>query len=195
MGFVKSPKDVETIIFGAYGRMTSSEYWGRKLTTTVMLRSDMVDIGNPGTPARRIQVNDFSLDPTNGMIKSFWPVAFEVISASNTAIAGAESLDGIDEAQRNELIGEAKYNVRAFTYFILVRMFGEVPYVGEAVSDPLTLVDLPKVSVQEIYANIIEDLEFAKQFAPAVQNARSRATKGASCHAVGRCAFNAGQFW
>lgn len=192
-GFVKSPKDVETIIFGAYGRMTSSEYWGRKLTTTVMLRSDMVDIGNPGTPARRIQVNDFSLDPTNGMIKSFWPVAFEIISASNTAIGGAESLNGIDEATRNELIGEAKY-VRAFTYFILIRMFGDVPYVGEAVSDPLTLVDLPKVPVQEIYANIIADLEFAKEFAPAIQNARSRATKGAAATMLADVHLTLGNF-
>lgn len=178
-GFVKSPKDVETIIFGAYGRMANNYFWGRKLSTTIMLRSDMVDIGNPGTPSRRIQVNNFTMDPANGMISAFWPVSFEIISAANTAIAGAESLGSIDEVKRNELIGEAKF-IRAFTYFILVRMFGDIPYVGEAVSDPLSLIDLPKTPASEVYANIIADLEFAKQYAPMTLNARSRGTKGAA---------------
>ncbi len=178
-GFVKTPKDVETIIFGAYGRMSNESFWGRKLPTSLMLRSDMVDIGNPGTPARRIQVNDFTLDPTNGMIKAFWPVSFELISAANTAIAGAESLEGIDEARRNELIGEAKF-VRAFSYFMLVRCFGDVPYIAEAVKDPLTLTDVSKTPIAEIYTNIIADLEFGKAHMPMTQNARSRASKGSA---------------
>ncbi len=178
-GFVKSPKDVETIIFGAYGRMTNGSYWGRKLSTTIMLRSDMVDIGNPSTPSRRVQVNDFTLDASNGMISKFWPISYEIIGAANTAIAGAESLENIDEDRRNELIGEAKF-VRAFSYFILVRMFGDIPYVDKAISDPLSLVDLTKTPASEVYENIIADLEFAKEFAPMTLNARSRGTRGSA---------------
>lgn len=178
-GFITTPKDVETIIFGAYGRMANNNYWGRRLSTTIMLRSDMIDIGNLGTPSRRVQVNDFTMDPANGMIDRFWPVSFELVSAANTAIAGAESLAGIDEALRNELIGEARF-VRAFAYFMLIRCFGDVPYIGEAVADPLSLVELPKTPASEIYANIIADLEFGKANLPMTQNARSRASRGSA---------------
>ena len=160
-GFFKTPKDVETVIFGAYGRMTNNFFWGRKLTTTLMLRSDMVDIGNPATPVRRVEINNFSNNATNGMTTAFWPVTWQLISAANTAIAGAESLGDIDETRRNELIGEARW-VRAFGYFMLVRLFGEIPYIEEAVTDPEALADMGKTSVAEIYTKIIEDLEFGK---------------------------------
>lgn len=176
-GFYKTPKDVETVIFGAYGRMTSNYFWGRKLITTLMLRSDMVDIGNPATPVRRVEINNFTNGPTNGMTTAFWPVTWQIISAANSAIAGAESLDGIEESRRNELIGEAMF-VRAFGYFMLVRLFGEVPYIGKEVTDPEALADISKTGVAEIYTNIIADLEFGKNNMPMVQNARSRASSG-----------------
>ena len=176
-GFFKTSKDVETVIFGAYGRMTNNFFWGRKLTTTLMLRSDMVDIGNPATPVRRVEINNFSNNATNGMTTAFWPVTWQLISAANTAIAGAESLGDIDETRRNELIGEARW-VRAFGYFMLVRLFGEVPYIEEAVTDPEALADMGKTPVAEIYAKIIEDLEFGKANIPMTQNARSRASAG-----------------
>lgn len=177
-GFFKTPKDVETAIFGAYGWIASERLWGRQFVTALMLRSDMVDIGDRGTPAERQQVNDFNMDDGNGMVRQFWPYWYQVISAANSAIAGAESL-ALPEDQINPLIGEARF-VRAFSYYHLVRVFGDVPYLDFFISDPAEVVNISKTPAAQIYQNILADLEFAKQWLPDQQpsDVRSRPTKG-----------------
>lgn len=177
-GFFKSPKDVETAIFGAYGWIATERLWGRQFVTAIMLRSDMVDIGDRGTPAERQQVNDFNMDDGNGMVRAFWPYWYQVISAANSAIAGAESLALPDE-QINPLIAEARF-VRAFSYYHLVRVFGDVPYIDFFIADPAAVVDITKSPEEQIYPEILADLEFAKQWLPDQQpsDVRSRPTKG-----------------
>lgn len=177
-GFFKTESDVEAAIYGAYGRMASERNWGRKLSLTIMLRSDMVDIGNPGTPARRIQVNTFTDDAFSGMTSKFWPNCYECISAANTAIAGAEIVD-VDEATKKALIAEGKF-IRSAVYFNLVRLFGDIPYIIESVTDPEAVKELSKTSAQDVYAGIIADLEYAKQNLPTTQASRSRASKGSA---------------
>ena len=176
-GFFKTPKDVQTAIFGAYGWIASERLWGRQYVAAIMLRSDMVDIGDRGTPAERQQVNDFKMDDGNGMVRQFWPYWYQVISAANSAIAGAESL-GLPEDQINPLIGEARF-VRAFSYYNLVQVFGDVPYIDFFISDPGSVVDISKTPEAEVWAHVIEDLEFAKQWLPDQQpsDVRSRPTK------------------
>jgi len=177
-GFFKTSKDVETAIFGAYGWIASERLWGRQFVTAIMLRSDMVDIGDRGTPAERQQVNDFNMDDGNGMVRVFWPYWYQVISAANSAIAGAESL-GLPEDQINPLIGEARF-VRAFAYYHLVRVFGAVPYIDFFISDPGSVVTISKTPEAEVYQHILDDLAFAKQWLPDQQpsDVRSRPTKG-----------------
>lgn len=62
----QTPRDVEVAIFGAYGWIASERLYGRQFVTALMLRSDMGDIGDRGTPAERQQVNDFNMDANNG---------------------------------------------------------------------------------------------------------------------------------
>lgn len=177
-GFFKTASDVEAAIFGAYGRMASEGYWGRKQSLTIMLASDMVDIGNPGTPSRRIQVNDFTSDAFSGMVSAFWPRSYDIISAANNAIYGADIIDD-DEDVKNALKAEGMF-ARSFIYFNLVRQFGDIPYLGESVSDPEAVADLTKTSAEDVYANIISDLEFGIEHLPMKQNARSRASTGSA---------------
>lgn len=170
--------DVETAIMGAYGRMATEKYYGRKLVLTLQLLSDMSDIGNLGTPSRRQDINNFNSDATNGMITSIWPLSYEIISAANAAIDGSDRVTG-NEEQLNALRGEARF-IRGFIYYHLVRLFGEVPYIDEFVTDPSALIDISKTSVNEIYAGIIEDFEYAKAHLPNLQpnGTRTRPSKG-----------------
>jgi starch-binding outer membrane protein, SusD/RagB family len=174
----KTPADVRTAIFGAYGWIATERLYGRQFVTALMLRSDMVDIGDRGTPAERQQVNDFNMDDNNGMVNVFWPYWYQVISASNAAIAGAESLK-LSENEINPLIAEARF-VRAFAYYHLVRVFGAVPYIDRFITDPSSVKDISKTPAETIYKNIIADLQYAKQWLPDNQpgSVRSRATKG-----------------
>ncbi len=179
-GFFRTEGDVEAAIMGATGRMATEAYFGRKLTLSIMLLSDMVDIGNRGTPPRRIQVNDFAIDENNGMISAFWPRSYEIISAANSAINGADIVSMTDE-RRNELKGEAMF-IRAYTYYHLVRLFSDIPYIGEFVSDPSSVESISKTPESEVYEHIIDDLEFGIQHLPMQHpnNARNRISQGSA---------------
>lgn len=173
-----SARDVESAIFGAYGWIASERLYGRQFVTALMLRSDMVDIGDRGTPAERQQVNDFNMDDNNGMVNQFWPYWYQVISAANAAIAGAESLE-LDENEHNRLVAEARF-IRAFSYFHLVRMFGDIPYIDYFITDPESVKEMLKTPEAQVYQGIMADFEFAKQWLPDQQpnEVRSRPTKG-----------------
>ncbi|WKN44952.1 RagB/SusD family nutrient uptake outer membrane protein [Tunicatimonas pelagia] len=184
--FFTTLRDVETAVLGGYGLIASEQYYGRKLTTTLILRGDMGDIGNPGTPARRIDVNNFTMDDNNGMILSFWPRMYEVIGAANAAVAGAQQVrvtaDLLEEEARelDALEAEAKF-IRAFTYYHLVRIFGDIPYVDDYFDEPEEIeasFTIGKTPQAEVYANIIADLEEGAAALPDVPVARSRPGKG-----------------
>jgi starch-binding outer membrane protein, SusD/RagB family len=174
----QTPRDVEVAILGAYGWIASERLYGRQFVSALMLRSDMVDIGDRGTPAERQQVNDFNMDPNNGMVRAFWPYWYQTISAANAAISGAESITAAPEVA-NALIAEARF-VRAFSYYHLVRVFGEIPYIDYFVRDPQAVADISKTPVETVYQGIIADLQFAKEWLPDnwPNNIKSRPTKG-----------------
>ncbi|KQS26619.1 RagB/SusD family nutrient uptake outer membrane protein [Dyadobacter sp. Leaf189] len=174
----KTPKDVETAISGAYGWIASERLYGRQFVSALSLRDDMCDIGDRGTPAERQQVNDFNMDDNNNMVNQFWPYWYQVISATNAAIAGAQQL-GLPDNEINPLIAEARF-VRAFSYFHLVRVFGDVPYIDFFITNPAAVKQLTRTPAATVYAGILADLEFAKQNLPDQQpsNVRSRPSKG-----------------
>ena len=176
--FFRTAKDVETAVMGTYGWIASEPLYGRQFVSALMLRSDMVDIGFRGTAAERIQVNDFNMDDNNGMVRRFWPAWYQVISAANAAIAGANRL-GLPEADINPLVAEARF-VRAFSYFHLVRVFGSVPYIDYFVEDPEAVRALSRTAEADVYAAILADLAFAREWLPDKHAAevRTRPTKG-----------------
>ncbi|QCX01955.1 RagB/SusD family nutrient uptake outer membrane protein [Aggregatimonas sangjinii] len=166
-GLVQSPADVQTLINGAIGNMATERYWGRKLSLPIMLRSDMVSIGDLGTPGRRQEVNNFSMGADNGMVTALWPKAYEVIAGTNEAIFSANNLDA-EPAQIDPVRAQAHF-FRAYTYYHLVRLFGSIPYLDAPVEDINVALSISKTSADEVYSNIIADLEEAKLNLPDVQ--------------------------
>ena len=65
-----------------------------------------------------------------------------IISAANTTIEGANIID-IDEEKRNALIAEARF-ARASVYFTWFVLFGDIPYIDAAVTDPETMTNISK---------------------------------------------------
>src|SRR5690606_7842584 len=115
--------------------------------------------GDRNTDGNRIALNDFSMDATNTMIDRSWNRLYQSISAANTAIAGARSIQATDEV-KNELEAKARF-IRAFTYFHLVRAFGAVPYLDKPVESADAFDEVQRMPAEEVYGRIIEDLQFA----------------------------------
>ncbi|SHI32076.1 RagB/SusD family nutrient uptake outer membrane protein [Algibacter luteus] len=177
-GFFKTTNDIQTAANAAFGHMTHEDFWGRKMSLTLMLRGDMVAIGDPTTSSRRIDHDVFTVQADNGMIDGYWLRVYQMIAAANQAIAGAEDVGAADEI-KNPVTAQA-YFARAFAYFHLVRQFGDIPYITEPVKDLAAASAISKTPAAEVYANIIADLQFAKTWLPNTQVARSIPAKSAA---------------
>lgn len=175
-GFFKTTNDIQTAVDGAFTHAINEKFWGRKLSIALMLRSDMVDLASNET--RRVENNDFTTLASNGMISEFWPKTYQGIAAANTAIAGSESVIA-DEAIKNPVTAQA-YFIRAFYYFHLVRQFGAVPYIDAPISDAAAAAKISRTPVDEVYAHIISDLEYAKKWLPNTQSTRAIPAKSAA---------------
>ena len=179
--FFKTAGDVETAVMGAYADIASETFYGRKLVLSLLLRGDMADIGDRNTPGRRQQVNDFDMDTNNGMVTAFWPKAYRIIGTANAAIAGADAI--LESDGPNERVEQFKAEgqfIRAFVYYHLVRVFGDIPYIDFAITNPDDVKEISKTSEADVYAGIIADLQAAKANLPdsPPAGARSRATAG-----------------
>ena len=177
-GFFQTTKDIQTSVNGALTHAINEQFWGRKLSIGLMLRSDMVDLASDET--RRVEMNEFTTLGSNGMITEFWPRTYQGIAAANQAIEGAENVD-VDESIKNPVTAQA-YFARAFYYFHLVRQFGDVPYIDVTISasNADELASLSKTPAADVYAKIIADLEFAKTWLPNTQASRSIPSKAAA---------------
>ena len=176
-GFFKTPTDVEAAIMGAYAEWVTVSI-SRELNLMVMLRSDMVDIGDRNTVGDRIAINDFALDPTNVLIERVWERFFQSISAANTAIIAAREIEA-EQSVKNKLEAEARF-IRAYSYYHLVRLYGDVPLMKAPIESASTLDAIGRTPESEVYDQIIEDLKFAKDHLPAKHqgDVRNRATQG-----------------
>ena len=173
-----SVDQIENAVNGSLTHAINEKYWGRKLSIALMLRSDMVDLASD--EARRVENNELTTTTTNGMISEFWPKSYQGISAANDAIFGASTVVATDE-EKNPVVAKAYFS-RAFYYFHLVRLFGGVPYI----TTPITTDNVGAISsmgrtpASEVYAGIISDLEFAKEWLPDTQVSRAIPTKAAA---------------
>lgn len=176
--YFNTEADAEAAVMGSYALLSSGDYYGRRLTMVLQLLGDDIDIADIGTQSSRIQLNSFTHDASNQDVLTVWRLAYLGIGAANAAIDGIPNVD-MDEEKKNALIAEARM-IRALNYYHLVQLFGDIPYIGEFVTDPNSIKDVSKTPAAEIYQRIIEDCEFGIANLPDVfpSNIKSRATKG-----------------
>ncbi len=99
------------------------------------------------------QFENYTLESTNGIVTDYYRSMYDVIFRANTVL---ENLD-VATTKRAQFEGEAKF-VRAYAYFNLVRLYGDVPLLDRVV-DPLdTDVQFTRVATSTIYELIVSDL-------------------------------------
>lgn len=101
-----------------------------------------------------------SILPTNSINSSlFWSFAYKIIYQSNASLEGINANNNISVSAKNQLIGELKF-IRAFIYFNLVNLYGDVPL--SMTSDYHANQLMPRTPVDSVYNQIIQDLKDAE---------------------------------
>lgn len=135
------------------------------------------------------QIDDYNIDATNLNVSRDWAYLYSTIGKANTLINNivGKTVPGLTEERKNEIIGEASF-IRAFNYFQLVQLWGDVPLQlkeiktisAELLPELYLIMFPPRDSTKKVYGQIIQDLETALEYVPVTALNKGFATKGAA---------------
>ncbi|SHF77099.1 RagB/SusD family nutrient uptake outer membrane protein [Pedobacter caeni] len=166
----------EKLLAGAYGGMyNDANIWDFMINGDVTADNSYAGGDNPSI----FQINDFNAIATNEIATRDWTGLYSNIKDANEVLENIPKLNDpeIDKNnRRNQMLGEAS-GLRAYFYFYLVRLWGPVPLVLKSPGG-LEEMKVKRSSVEEVYAQIIKDLEFALANAPATAPNKGIITKG-----------------
>jgi hypothetical protein len=147
------------VLDGLYARLTqdNNSFQGRvSIGMLTGLSADELNVFGTSNPYYTYYRSDLTA-LTNGY--EFWAPLYNNVYKCNAAIEGLQKSTSLTPAVKQQLLGEAKF-IRAFFYFYLVNLFGDVPLAlsTDAVANTL-LSRSPKA---DVYKQIIADLKEAK---------------------------------
>lgn len=181
----KSAEQVEAALGGAYSDF-KNEYYQLDYFVNGDAQADGAYAG-ADNPAN-FQIDDFKIDATNSNVSRDWGYLYSAIGKTNSLINNVNSCPdpALAPERKTAIIAEASF-IRAFMYFQLVQLWGDVPLQLKEVktisasnlAEIYPLLYPPRTAMPLIYKQIIIDLETAVASVPATAINKGYVTKGA----------------
>jgi len=114
----------------------------------------------------------------NLLIANWWNGLYGVIAQTNLVLERVPGIDPMDQDQKNRIIGEAQF-LRAWSYFYLVRLYGDVPLITRSVEANSEELFPARAPIQQVYDTIVNDLTAAENSGLPMSDATGRASMGA----------------
>jgi len=197
--FWQNEGEATSAVAGSYGqlRIAMNEmgmahfYYGDTQTDQFVVRTNGEDY--PAITQMNWQTFIAPSETFRGLIKlRRWDNFYRAIDQMNRCIKFIEpiplsSFTSVDkQGAKNQLIGE-NYFLRAFTYFYMSRIWGDVPLVIESAADAAGATNLGRNPQKQVLDQCIKDLEEAIKLMPyvtaATANRTIRANRG-TCYAL-----------
>lgn len=176
--FFATQEDANAAVIGAYDALQPDSYYGFDYYVFGDVRADNSFAG--GDNPNNFAIDNYTLRPTNEVTTRFFRQVYRAIGRTNAAIDGISAMDEtvFEEGIQNTLLGEALF-LRALNYFNLVQFYGGVPIVTTATTslEPEDIL-IPRNTEEEVYAQIIEDLQQAVAFLDNQNTEQGRASAG-----------------
>jgi hypothetical protein len=178
--FFVSESDATKAVNAIYANLRS---WTNTAFAPIAIESVGSDDAEKGSdPSDATFMNDydnFTVTSTQGQLSDFWNGQYQNINLCNQVLDNVPSIN-MDATLKARYLAEAKF-VRAYSYFRLVRAFGDVPL---RLTTPVNTSDynIPRTPKAAVYAAIEQDLTDAAAVLPQSYTGASvgRATKGAA---------------
>ncbi|MCC5935877.1 MAG: RagB/SusD family nutrient uptake outer membrane protein [Lunatimonas sp.] len=175
---LSSPEAARALVTSIYANVnvvvTGSGGWGGN---TLSLLEFMTGKADGVAQTEGFRFNQLTYDSQSFYIDTYWSQLYQGILRCNVAIEQLPRYTALSQTQLNDYLAEAR-TMRAFYYFYLVRMYGDVPKISEPVK-ALADVNTPRSPVKEIYDDIIlPDLLFAETSGLAWRRPNGEVSKG-----------------
>jgi starch-binding outer membrane protein, SusD/RagB family len=148
--FYNTAAEAKAAVNAIYGPMRTD---GALSTNYPAQLEGLADYGNSRgtqTPVSLYQ----GLDNTNiNRVGTIWDNFYQSIRNANLVISNVPKGTSMTDVEKTAFVAEAKY-MRALTYFAMVRNWAGVPLRTEA---NMTVADVPRSSVEDVYKLIVAD--------------------------------------
>lgn len=153
--FWKNEGDVKSALYGMYNQFRSTfdvktVIWGE-------FRTGYYDQGSSTTSTWNDLWNNTMNVTTTG---SNWSSMYLLINDANMIIAKSADIPFNDQAEKDHILGQA-YFARSFTYFQIVKLWGDAPIVTEGFESTEQDLEPSRSPKSAVFAQVKADLDMA----------------------------------
>jgi starch-binding outer membrane protein, SusD/RagB family len=181
--FIENEAQVDQAVAGCYRKMAdvaTGQLWiyGDMLSDNTSYSYNPTDRGG----ANLENVDEFIATADNGEFNNLFSNSFDGVQRANFILEKISGIKFVNPATKTLKEAEARFT-RAWHYFNLVRVYGDVPIILKTVIEPDFEIakKYPRRPVAEVYSSMIEpDVKFALENLPETVTEVGRLTKGAA---------------
>ena len=160
--YYQSASDALASVNAVYDMLSHWGAYDREIYLLTELSTDNMDLLT--TNQERVQIDDYQMDAGNSIFRNAWQNLYEGATRANITVDRVPGIKSMDAKLRDRIVGEARF-LRAFYYYNLVRLWGDVPLVMKEVAS-LEGLNIPRTPAADVYTQIIADLQYAEQTLP-----------------------------
>lgn len=191
--YYQSEDDFETAIVGIYNTMQNLHNVMTLYITELATDNTTINWTTPTT--NEVECDEMNITSSNGFVNNIWTYCFTIIAYSNNILARIDNID-MNENKRSQFKGEALF-LRAYSYFYLVRLFGDVPIVNVAFRSPneISSYNMTRQPVNDVYLLIEDDLKNSANLLSGFSSlSKGRASVGAAKTLLGKVYLTKGDY-
>jgi len=170
-----SSTGIQRVLIGAYADLRDEDLWGGR----TILYAEMLGANNEirweGTFNQPREIYNKSIVTNNTFVTDTWLRAFSAINTINNIL---ENIEVVEEDLRDKVLGEALF-IRGAINFELVKLYGlpysagntetnlAIPIMLRSTKEVEEVTFVSRNTVEEVYQQVIDDLETAEGLLPA----------------------------
>lgn len=148
-------------VVGLYGRLVALGNGFSNGRTTVFFGLSADELFTTLTTDQYLQFYNNTISIDNSLAENnFWRSAYEIIYHANLCVEELEKSSELSESLKQQLLGEAHF-VRAFCYWYLVNIFGDVPLILTSDYEKNRLSERTDITI--VKQQILSDLVIAME--------------------------------
>lgn len=156
VNYYSSEQDLNTALAGLYDAFAQDGTYARNLALEL---TSGTDESFRKRDDATIFVHKYNHDASETQLGATWKQLYDAINRANLLLANIDK-PTMDVAKRNNIKGQALF-LRAYAYFLLVSLWGDVPLITEPVASAID-VNRARTPSTTIYAKILEDMTAAE---------------------------------
>ena len=152
--YMNNIDEIETVLYAAYSATTGN--FANAIVYIGDLPTDNAFDYKLNNSTAHITLHESNVDSQNSVISGLWYSCYQIINRCCMVTEAIDNL-GLNSSKATDIYGQAEF-LRAYAYYVMVRVWGDVPLVKEDIKNYMDVFEYGRTASSEIYSYIIQQL-------------------------------------